>query len=447
MMDRYKVAILRGPNLASADILLESASALRIPELEIPKYRRPAQELIYCVRDLYGFETVAMATPHPTPSVDPLQPNDSQPFLYVLECLSTDQPAPTGTRWIPVSSIDGNVGDSPLIASALDQLSNPQGPFAHLGWSRELLEWIRNLGVPVTGEFRQIHGDHLFAVVRFETSKGPAVWFKAVGEPCLAEWCVTPALAIENSDCFPRLVGMKPEWRGWLMEEAPGELLWAREDLEDWRRAVIVLAQLQLRYAGRGEKLLSIGCKDQRLFRLRRNLAPFFEAMVGVMARQQSDRAQRLDRATLMWMAAEANHLLDVAEALRIPDSLTHGDFGPHNVIVDPARITFIDWAEASVGDPFSTLEYLLVWRRKRFPGFAAWDESLRDMYASVWQHVASAEAAHQHARIAPALTALTVCLRGEIEMLQNENRARYMRSVTRALHRQLTALSLGVAA
>jgi hypothetical protein len=426
MTDRYKVAILRGASLDSSEILLEtSPDGVRLPEFEIRKYQRPAQELINGIRERYRFETVAMATPHLTPSVDPSQPDVPQPFLYVLECLSQESPAPAGNCWLPVALAELQHAEDPQIGVALDQLTAPQGPFARAGWSARLTDWIRGLGVPVTGVFRQIHGDHLFAIVRFEALHGPAVWFKAVGEPCLTEWYVTPALAAENPDCFPRLLGTLPEWRGWLMEEASGKLLFHHDDYESWQRAVTALAQLQLRYVAQTGRLLLLGCKDQRLSGLRQDIAPFFEAMVEVMARQQSERVERLDRTTLMRMADDAHRVLDSAEGLRIPDSLTHGDFGPHNVIVDDFSAKFIDWAEASVGPAFSTLEYFLVWRKKRFPDRDEWSAPLRKAYTDVWRDIVPAHAAREHARIAPALTALTVCLRSEIDvMLRNENRA-----------------------
>jgi thiamine kinase-like enzyme len=432
---RYQVVILRGADLDHAEVLLENHG---VPTLSIQRYKRPASELICGVEERFGFQTVAMATPHPTPSVDPLQPDEPQPFLYVLECPDSSH-MPMGTTWIPIADA---ASQEPPVHRALRELQSPKGPFARLGWIHELIAWVRGLGIPLRGRYRQIHGDHLFAVVRFETSTGPAVWFKAVGEPCMTEWHATPALAAANPDCFPRILATRPEWRGWLMEEAPGELLWKHEDSESWRRTVVALAQLQLRYIDRTAGLLALGCKDQRLSNLRQNIEPFFEAMVEVMMWQESDKVARLDAAALAQIKEEAHRLFDVAQGLRIPESLTHGDFGPHNALVSDEKMTFIDWAEASVGDPFSTMEYFLVWRNKLHPDRADWNEPLREAYAEAWRDVVAPEAAREHARIAPALTALTVCLRSEIQsMLENQNRARYMRSMVRTLQRELAVL------
>src|ERR1700691_198964 len=109
-------------------------------------------------------------------------------------------------KWLLISSLDESQFEVPndLIAvrRALDQCNchkdgSELDSFGGLGWFTELTEWVQqqvqSLGISLNGRFTQLNGTPTFTLVRFETS-GPAVWFKAVGQPNFREYPITLAL-------------------------------------------------------------------------------------------------------------------------------------------------------------------------------------------------------------------------------------------------------------
>ena len=80
--------------------------------------------------------------------------------------------------------------------------------FHALGWFSELRNWIESvvepIGLHVNGRFRQLNASPSFSLIRFETD-GPALWFKAVGEPNQREFTITCPLAQLFPDYLPRM--------------------------------------------------------------------------------------------------------------------------------------------------------------------------------------------------------------------------------------------------
>ena len=104
-----------------------------------------------------------------------------------------------------------------------DGKTSPAGPFTCLGWFDELREWVEEviepLGFHLNGSFRQLNASPSFSLIRFETD-GPALWFKAVGEPNQKEFPITCVLAQLFPGDVPSVLATRPEWNGWLTREA-----------------------------------------------------------------------------------------------------------------------------------------------------------------------------------------------------------------------------------
>ena len=118
----------------------------------------------------------------------------------------------------------------------------------------ELRHWtahvIRPLGLELTGPLRQYNASPSFSLIRFETN-GPAVWFKAVGEPNLREFPITLKLAELFPRFMPEVLGTKPEWNGWLSREVDGQNLGETKDIALWEQAATDLARLQIQSISR----------------------------------------------------------------------------------------------------------------------------------------------------------------------------------------------------
>ncbi len=77
--------------------------------------------------------------------------------------------------------------DEWLRLEALVSGRSDDGPFSRLDWFEDLEQWIKELpalGVlTLTGTVKQLNAAPSFALMRFDTSAGVPLWFKAVGPP------------------------------------------------------------------------------------------------------------------------------------------------------------------------------------------------------------------------------------------------------------------------
>ena len=58
---------------------------------------------------------------------------------------------------------------------------------------------------------------------------------------------------------------------------------------------------------------------------------------------------------------------LQELDGLRLFDTVGHMDLSPANIFGTTGRAVFLDWAEAFVGDPLFSFEYLLQHFRRKF--------------------------------------------------------------------------------
>src|SRR5208282_4489148 len=104
---------------------------------------------------------------------------------------------------------------------------------------------IEPLGLHLSGPFRQFNGSPTFSLIRFETN-GPAVWFKAVGEPNVREFPITMALGKACPNYVPAVIATRPDCNGWLTREVEGINLGGSLDLSLWTTTASTLARLQV---------------------------------------------------------------------------------------------------------------------------------------------------------------------------------------------------------
>ena len=118
------------------------------------------------------------------------------------------------TVWKPIHSLTAdsfqNETEFRILEQCLHQLDryecDSSSPFARRGWLAELRRWtaevIGPFGLELTGPFCQYNAGPSFSLIRFGTN-GPAVWFKAVGEPNQREFPITLKLSQQFPEIFP----------------------------------------------------------------------------------------------------------------------------------------------------------------------------------------------------------------------------------------------------
>lgn len=428
-----------------------SDQGLHFPQVSIPRWQRVAEEVAAAMKKQWGEEIICL--------FDLDSPPDGKGgHRYIAtRCWRNSGTSAAPLQWISVNDLGENSfaesADYRALGISLDQSSSAvrdaaPGPFAHWSWFEELCEWVGRAIAPravhLTGNFRQLNASSCFSLIRFE-SDGPAVWFKAVGEPNEREFPITLTLARLFSDYTPEIVATRPEWNGWLMCEAEGTGLDETADPRCWERAVAALANLQIESIRSLPEILDCGAHNLTLHRLRALVSPLMDVAAGLMKKQSKTPPPVLSEVELGVLKERIQDALSVLEGLGIPDSLGHLDSNPANLIVSGERCVFLDWAEAYVGHPFFTFQYLLEHLR-RTRADAVSGQRLVSSYLGPWEQVASRDRIVEAAALAPLLAAFAYAAGTGIwtqpERLKEPKTAGYLRSLVRRMDREAHRLN-----
>jgi hypothetical protein len=437
--DSYRLIVF---NRAGTAVLLESGpSGYDLPLVHIPKLTRSAKEITTVLRDRWHILSVLLFS-------GLLEQNPVPVYFAALEAQGRTCRPPEKMDWFPVhhtiSHLLKNNKQRVLKSSYLRLTDRMTGedpePFSRLGWLSHLQDWvtkvIRRRGMELK-DFEQLNGCETFSLIRFETTQHP-VWFKAVGKPNLHEFPITLTLAKLFPGYVPSIFDTQPACHGWLMADANGSPLSDARESSAWKNATTALASLQIESQDRTEDLLEAGCKDFRIPTVLRKIDPFLETMTDLMKRQSLTPPSVLSSSEVRELGRSLKKACQRLQELRIPDSLGHGDLNLANIIVGEHQSVFIDWAEAYVGHPFSTFEYLQLARANSFQEFEDDRAQLDGSYMQAWETVCSS------GRIAEALSLtpiLAVLLKGlntadclDANIHRNSRPARRLRSLTRRM-------------
>ncbi|MGO9520069.1 MAG: phosphotransferase [Candidatus Korobacteraceae bacterium] len=448
--ETYRVIVLgQGGN----ELLLAPAGdGFLLPSVEIPRWQRVAENMTVAIRNKWGQEAICLFNP----DVSAQGTSANNHCYQIMECAGPAKSHPRA-KWVPVSSLSERIFVDPADQVAvLRSLAGcdrrvgaaTPGPFARLGWFEELQRWIEEvigpLGFHLTGSFCQLNASPSFSLVRFETS-GPAVWFKAVGAPNLREFPITLALAKLLPRYLPPILAARPEWNGWLALEVDGTNLGETEDTVHWNVAASALAKLQIESIDRFGTLVDSGARDLGASALLKLVRPFLHVMGQLMEKQIKDPPPVLSRNELILLGEQIEEALSLSTDLGIPDALGHLDLNPGNVIVSEGHCVFLDWAEAYVGNPLLSFQYLVEHFRRMAGVDATAESGLTSAYAEEWQSLVSPESLREALALTPMLAVFAYAAATDAwsdqARLQDPKVAGYLRSLTRRMHREASRL------
>ncbi|MDT8068483.1 MAG: phosphotransferase [Terriglobia bacterium] len=442
--ETYRVVVC---NKDATDLLLVSADkGLLLPSVAVPRWQRVAESLTAAMKKEWGYEALCLFAPTVA-----LPPEHSNGIHYqVMECYGRAEKYDTRTQWVPVSSLS-----EPLFADSADYMAVQQclaewesyahgpapGPFARPGWFQEVRSWVEEvigpLGLQLKSSFSQFNASPCFSLIRLETD-GPAIWFKAVGAPNVREFAITAALAQLLPKYVPPILATQPEWNAWLNLEIKGSNLEESRDMEAWKAAAAALADLQIDSMGKETQLLSAGARNLQASTLSNILEPFLEVIAQLMKEQSKVPPVVLAKQELVLLA---EHVHDGISQLAQLNTLGHLDLNPGNVIVSPSGCKFLDWAEAYVGHPFFSFEYLREHFRRSNGANAALESQLVAAYAEPWRALLPDDVISNALALAPMLAVFAYAVGNEVwsdpEKLLQPATARYLRSLTRRLKRE----------
>ena len=380
----------------------------------------------------------------------PIRDLDPEGRCVVLE-VPEDAPADGNAVWIDVHAIawDSVEPDAArdLLWRALAKTTalnagQVAGRFVQPGWLMEVLTWARSSlaghGVELTGTWSQYNMGPDFALLRFD-AVGRDVWFKAVGEPNHREFGITKRLAELRLPHLPPLLAQREDWHGWLMFDCGDGVLDEQAEPRHWECAARALAELQIESSDRLRRSWTPvrGSESAQLIQTGRSISRFDGLADGRATRRLS---AALSREELGRLGKQIQGGLAHLDQLGIPDTLGHLDLNPGNIVMSSEECVFLDWAEACVGHPFFSFQYLLEYFRRVVQPDSVWQAELTGTYAECWEPLCrpkqSPKRWRSH-RCWPLLPARRGAFRADRKRCASPGTARHLRSLTRRMHHE----------
>jgi hypothetical protein len=428
----------------ASEILLAGGSRLvELPVVEVSPGERWTPSLNAEVRRQFQLAAYCLFRP----CLPAAEMGEQGVFFQLMVSLSAQAKAPKDMQWVSLSSLTekswAGKSEFAVVRAALDQLQRYRSeaefaPFGRIGWLEELRCWIEqntsSSGLTLTAEMHQLNASPHFSLLRFETNCG-ALWFKATGAPNAHESWVSETLFRLFPSFVPEILAMHRPWNGWLTREAGGVLLESDPNPSSWTLAAAHLAKLQTTSLNRDEELLSAGVKDVRTLALRRQIHPFLATMKELMAQQPKSSPRPLEGGELDSLGDQIEPALDDLDRLRIPNGLGHLDLNPGNILVASEHCVFLDWAEACVGNPFLTFEYLRA-HYERAGADSKAKSCLIAAYCEHWERVLPAGAVQQSLRLARIVAVFAFAV-SSLPWRNAADSAAYLRSLVRRMYRE----------
>lgn len=449
----YRLIITRGN--ATETFLLPDGPGWRLPQVEVCRTRRLAEQLTTETCKSWNLETYCLFL-----SNSATTPRDPPVEEYaVMEAVQQNGRAPAGGYWMTSAAAirertlppDDRTAVTHLFQELCRYIASPDSsPFARPACLRELFNWVQQqiapLGLRLTGGFRQFNAGPSFSLIRIETT-GPAVWFKATGEPLRRELSITTTLARLFPGYVPTLWGVHSRWNGWLTPEIPGSTLDTFVDLSAWARAAKQLAQLQIASLEKTSELLQSECRDLTVEQLVQQIDPFLSLMSELMPAQKKPLPAPLTNSELTMLREQLMGACSLLEKLRLPNTLGHTDFNPGNILLSPGACVFLDWAEGCVANPLITLAYLCEYSKRQGFSSSKAAEAIVASYLEPWRPFGPTAALVEAIAVSPLLAAFAYavsCNTWSSTALQDAKVGGYLRSLTRRMHREAVSILQG---
>lgn len=411
----------------------------RLPTVHIPQGARIAKELQKTIRELWRLDVIFL---------DFLPSEDGYLPCAIAEVIcSQSLTALLSVEIEHLLSIDLGGVLHDRLALAFKEHSFSNSPFSKIGWIEHAIAWLEaTTGKRLTSksQIEQYNAGAQFALLRLTVDSTAVYWLKAILGPGECELPVTQALVRLYPQALPVVLSVNQNWGAWLMADA-GNALAEEPDPPIFQRAVRTMAELQKHTVGYTNLLLDLGGLDRSPRVLHSRCRDLFVYMEEAMAQQASANAPRLAVKRLRQMECLSKDVCLRLDDLVIPDAIVHGDMNRGNLMYDGHQCRFLDWREAYIGNPFVTLEHLLLLTSRVTQHTET--SSLKEAYAQVWRDLIPEARIRRALKLTPVVAALSA-LYGRGDWLDSERRnsparLRYARNIARYLDRAFQSSKL----
>jgi hypothetical protein len=421
----------------------------RIPRLMVPQGKRPSLHIQAALDSMWGVSVFV---------VDYLSIPTTDYACVVAELLRE----PTSDRMTAVRADELDPADlheaekESLQRIVTDEVASPIG---HIGWIDQAIAWVTD----TTGERRlskcdveQHNAGGGFALLRLRSLSGRSYWLKATGCPNAHERGITRTLARACSSLtgcssyVPTLLAERADWNAWLMKESATSQVLPQSEAEslkavcDIASALAALQQATLPYV---DQFLSSGACDHRYAHLRA-MTPALFAYLHVVLDALDERSSN-DAERLRFLEEALLDILERLEASPIPTSLVHADLNWGNILLVP-HAQFIDWSEAYIGNPATSLNQLIALFQSAYPLLGdRLCSAAREAYLSDWKGFNNAD--WRDNLHCAQVTSLLTLLFGRFHWMSSESNTprpdgRYLRFLTEKLYDAVTSQKTGLA-
>ena len=448
----YSLVITRSD--ASEVLCVQDGAYCALPLVEIPRWERVAPQINSVVHRRFRIEAYCLSAHFSVLASG----TDEAGRFCAMEFLQAEAVLSPGLYWVSVSSLNETTFRTRTTLANVQRIlstirskrigENGEG-FGTTGALRNVTNWVQSqvesLGLRLTGQFRQLTASPTFSLLRFETN-GPPLWFKAVGSPNIREFAITRTLSEFFPDFLPRVVAFRPQWHAWLMTEAGGIAPDASSKFAVWQAVIKRLAELQIASICHTKEILAAGARDATSGSLLERVDEFLAVMQELMTRQVAASPTAL---TCKEVSALSNPLKQALSKLAegvLPEALNHLDFNPGNILVSGDQCVFLDWAEAAVGPPVLTFEYLMAYFRRSCTTASHRSAELAAQYEDHWRSYVANGSLSEYLAFSPLVAILAYALSNDAwqdsKCLANPQTAGYFRALTRRMKHEADILA-----
>jgi len=361
MPDRILHRLVIRDVAGGAVFVVRDGSGWRLPSLRLEDQHTAVVEHVNAaVAARWGLATTVLR------GLAHIESADGAVRAHVLEMQADSGRRTADSAWLPVETDLVHAlprGDAALVRGALADSGEADGcDWARPGWWPEVRAWIEaEVGA---ADVVQLRAWQSSCVARVRATDTTVYYFKALPLSAAKEARVTEYLSRHAAPGAPAVVAADLERRWLLMRGFAGVSLDDSRDLAFWERGLSFYAQLQAATWNSAAELRALGCGE----RTPNALAAAVDPLLADTAALMPAHPQGLTQAQVEELRRRAPQLeRDCFElaGIGLPPALDHGDLWPSNILVNERACTIIDWEDAALALPFSSLAPFLTMVRE----------------------------------------------------------------------------------